>query len=91
MLSGAPYSASSESELPLTEIHSAVDSLSASKLSDVHERQMAPASVSVWLFQSFEPMADFLGLDAFHSVAVEQPPLDVYLPVVLKTLGQTAE
>jgi hypothetical protein len=41
------------------------------------------------LVQSFEPAADFLGLDAFHSVTFEEPLNDVYLPVVLKALGQT--
>jgi hypothetical protein len=39
------------------------------------------------LILAFEPKADFLGLDAFHSVALEEPPKDIYLPVVLKRLG----
>ncbi len=38
------------------------------------------------LITCFEPRADFLGLDAFHSIAVEKPTKDVYLPVVLKAL-----
>jgi hypothetical protein len=43
------------------------------------------------LIQSFEPLADFLGLDAFHSVVVEQPVIDLYLPVVLRSLRETAQ
>jgi hypothetical protein len=40
------------------------------------------------LIQCFEPKADFLGLDAFHMMAAEGLPRDVYLPVVLRALGQ---
>jgi hypothetical protein len=41
------------------------------------------------LVQCFEAQADFLGLDAFHRMAIEGPPTDVYLPVILKARGHT--
>jgi hypothetical protein len=36
------------------------------------------------LVACFEPKANFLGLDAFHAIAVEKPTRGVYLPVVLR-------
>jgi hypothetical protein len=48
------------------------------------------ATTNNGLVGSFEPKADFLGLDAFHSVAVKPPVGDVYLPVVLRALGGPA-
>jgi hypothetical protein len=48
------------------------------------------ATTNNGLVGSFEPKAEFLGLDAFHSVAVKPPVGDVYLPVVLRALGGPA-
>jgi hypothetical protein len=42
------------------------------------------------LVQAFEPKADFLGLDAFHADIVEGPKPNLFLPVVLKRMGQTS-
>jgi len=39
------------------------------------------------LILCFAPQADFLGLDAFHVAAVDEPRLDIYLPLVLKNLS----